>query len=296
VAVGAASRDLAAGDARGWRLGGGVTYGALTLARLGLDVRALIGVDAEAAEANELDVLRDSGAEVELVRLARAPVFDNIETPAGRRQRALSVSDGIPVETLPMTWRNPDAALLAPVAAELGDDWAEAFAPATRVALGWQGLLRTLAQGEDVLRRAPERRAAVERAELIGVGRDDFDPGIDPETVFDLASEGATVILTDSQRGGIVFRRASGGARARDRYEAFAPAASLDPTGAGDTFLAAFLAAWLEPTLAGGSPGEGSATRFAAAAASLVVEAPGLAGVPDLAAVRRRLEGDRPTR
>ena len=36
VVVGAACRDVAGNDRRGWRLGGGVTYSALTIARLGL--------------------------------------------------------------------------------------------------------------------------------------------------------------------------------------------------------------------------------------------------------------------
>ena len=36
-------------DRRGWRLGGAVAYGALTLARLGIPTAALIGADAEAA-------------------------------------------------------------------------------------------------------------------------------------------------------------------------------------------------------------------------------------------------------
>ena len=41
VVIGAASRDLVDDDPRGWRLGGGVSYSALALARLGLPVRAL---------------------------------------------------------------------------------------------------------------------------------------------------------------------------------------------------------------------------------------------------------------
>jgi len=51
VVVGAAARDLTESDPRGWRLGGGVSYGALTTARLGLRTAALVGVDATAADA-----------------------------------------------------------------------------------------------------------------------------------------------------------------------------------------------------------------------------------------------------
>ena len=81
VVVGAASRDLVQDDPRGWRLGGGVSYAALTLARLGLRVGALIGADRLAAESRELHVLRDAGVEVAVARLDRGPVFINTETP-----------------------------------------------------------------------------------------------------------------------------------------------------------------------------------------------------------------------
>src|SRR5262245_8569116 len=90
VVVGAASRDRVPDDPRGWRLGGAVSYAALAIARLGLRVGALIGADAEAAGAAELDVLRAAGADVRVVPLASGPVFDNIEHPDGRRQVAHS--------------------------------------------------------------------------------------------------------------------------------------------------------------------------------------------------------------
>ena len=43
VHVGSACRDVVAEDPRGWRLGGGVTYAALTTARLGLRTAAIVG-------------------------------------------------------------------------------------------------------------------------------------------------------------------------------------------------------------------------------------------------------------
>ena len=72
VHVGSASRDITAEDPRGWRLGGGVTYAALTTARLGLRTAAIIGVDASAATATELGMLADAGVDVQLVELPEA--------------------------------------------------------------------------------------------------------------------------------------------------------------------------------------------------------------------------------
>src|SRR4051812_4691090 len=86
VIVGAATRDVAADDPRGWKLGGGVTYSAIAAAALGVRVRALVGVDAEAATASELDTLRGAGVDIVLVPLASGPIFDNRRTPSGRQQ------------------------------------------------------------------------------------------------------------------------------------------------------------------------------------------------------------------
>ncbi|HLO35619.1 MAG TPA: hypothetical protein VK194_06035, partial [Candidatus Deferrimicrobium sp.] len=97
VVVGSAARDIAEDDPRGWRLGGGVSYSALTTARLGLATAAIVGVDAAAATASELDLLRDAGVDVHLVPLEHGPVFVNIERPEGRLQICGDYSDPVPV-------------------------------------------------------------------------------------------------------------------------------------------------------------------------------------------------------
>jgi len=299
LVVGAASRDVVAGDPRGWRLGGAASYVALTLARLGIRVRALVGVDSEAATARELDVLRAAGVELALARLDRGPVFENLEAPGGRTQRCLSESDPVRVSALPAGWGDAPAVLLVPVADELGTEWATIPSVAAFVALGWQGLLRTLHGGETVRRRPPARNALVSRADLIGVSQDDLEPGTSPARLLELMSPGADLVLTRGVGGGVVTGRARadtgdastepGTARVWHRYRGIPSDAVIDPTGAGDVFLAAMVATRLEPARVGRPPGRASSTRLAAAAASLVVEAPGLSGVPELATVLRRM-------
>ena len=88
VHVGAACRDIAPDDPRGWRLGGGVTYAALATARLGLRTAAVVGVDAEARAATELDTLRHAGVDLLLVDLDEGPIFHNVETPGACRALA----------------------------------------------------------------------------------------------------------------------------------------------------------------------------------------------------------------
>jgi sugar/nucleoside kinase (ribokinase family) len=289
LVVGAASRDLVADDPRGWRLGGAVAYGALTLARLGLRVRALVGVDPAAATAPEIDLLRVAGAEVNLVPLAHGPVFVNDERPGGRVQTAIDVADPMPIDALPPSWRSADAVLLAPVADELADDWALAIGPDAFVALGWQGLLRTIRRGEHVARRPPTPSALLARATLVGLSRADVDPALPiAELERGLAPE-ATLLLTDAERGGFLAIPGHPSGRRRWRsYRAIPPDSVVDPTGAGDAFLATLMAARVDRRRLGGPRDGGLDLRLAAAAGSLCVEAPGLFGVPDLASVLRR--------
>ncbi len=289
LVVGAASRDLTLDDPRGWRLGGAVTYGALTLARLGVRTRALVGADAEAAEASELGVLRDAGVEVSLARLASGPVFRNVETPDGRRQRCHSASSPIEPRRLPERWAVDAAAvLLGPVAGELGDDWALVPGPAAFVALGWQGLLRTLVDGRDVERLAPAAGPLVARADLIGLSIDDIEADVRLSRLVDLLSPGASLLVTRGDRGGTVLTSRRPARSSLRAYPATPSNGVVDPTGAGDVFLAALLATIVDGPTLGVDDGWAPRLAFAAAAASLAVEGVGLDGVPGLESVRRR--------
>jgi sugar/nucleoside kinase (ribokinase family) len=289
VVIGAACRDVARDDRRGWRLGGGVTYSALTVARLGLRTAALVGADDEASSAAELDLLRLAGVDVRVVRLERGPVFENIETPEGRIQIAGSPSDPLPVAAMPPEWRRSPAWLFGPVADELPDAWADAPPADAIVGLGWQGLLRTLVAGERVRHRSPTRSPLVERADVVGVSRDDLGPDAVVADLCRLMRSGATLVLTEGELGGMAMRAGPAGAERMHQYPAIPPSAIVDRTGAGDVFLAALMAARVEPRLVGGLLDRHYDLKLGAAVASLVLEREGLLGVPDRAAVRARM-------
>ena len=240
VVVGAATRDIAPDDARGWKLGGGVTYSAMAAASVGVHVRALIGVDDTAATADELDTLRNAGIDVQLVPLDSGPVFDNRRTPTGRQQFALAASDELPVASLPPSWRAPHSALLAPVAGEMGDDWSSAFAPATFVTLAAQGLLRRLHQGQEVVRLAFEHGPVIHRADAIALSREDVAAGAPPIRAWTRA--GQQVLVTHGKRGSLALTRTQTGLTGR-LTPPLPQRKAIDPTGAGDTFIAAWLAA-----------------------------------------------------
>ncbi|MFI5225493.1 MAG: PfkB family carbohydrate kinase [Candidatus Limnocylindrales bacterium] len=287
VVVGAAARDVDADDPRGWRLGGGVTYGALALARLGIPTAAFIGADAEAATAHELGILTAAGVDVRIDRLTRGPVFDNVETPTGRAQVGLSPSDPIDPSGLPAAWRSSGAWLLAAVADELTDEWADSIPDGAVLATGWQGLLRDIVPGERVRRRQPGPSPIVRRADIVGLSREDVQRETDLAHLCRLVRPGTTIALTRGARGGIAMTSGVDRPVAMRRWPAVATLAVVDPTGAGDVFLAGLLGARL--LRARDAIGRGADLRLAATMSSLVLEGRGLDAVPTREAIRARL-------
>ena len=288
VVIGSASRDIAASDPRGWRVGGAVTYAGLALARLGLRPRILLGADEAAQSADELELLRAADAVLRIVPLDHGPVFDNREVDGVRAQVGLERGDPIPVEAFPERWRTATDWLFGPVADELDDAWAEVPPPGSHVALGWQGLLRDLPRCQLVRRRNPVRTPLLARAGLVGVSRLDLDPATDIEELGAFLAPGTTLVVTDGPAGGTVWRADGARARMARRYPAIPAARVLDSTGAGDAFLAGLVAARMRHPLAG-SGRRGTDLRLAAALGSLTVEDAGVRGVPTLAAVAQRL-------
>jgi len=294
VHVGSACRDVAPDDPRGWRLGGGVTYAALTTARLGLKTAAVVGVDSLASTARELDDLRDAGVDILRVDLAEGPMYHNIETPQGRVQ--ICVQRGVPVRpvALPASWLASPAWSLVPVAAEVDDEWASAIPAGALVGVAWQGMLRRLVAGERVERLAPSERAILRRADLVGMSHMDVAPETSLGELASFLHRGARLLITQGGQGGLLMTTGDDGPRELLRYLPTPTEREIDPTGAGDTFLAALLAVMARPGIAA-SPGTSMARglRFAAAAGSLAVEGIGLDGVPDRTSVLIRRARER---
>jgi sugar/nucleoside kinase (ribokinase family) len=294
VHVGSACRDIAPDDPRGWRLGGGVTYAALTTARLGLRTAAVVGVDAEAATAHELDALRDADVDILRVDLPEGPIFHNVETPQGRVQTSIAAGVRVPLVSLPASWLASPSWSLVPVADEVGDEWIGRIDPDAMVGVAWQGMLRRLVAGQRVQRVPPADRAILRRADLVGLSHLDVDPETSLGTLTSFLHPGARLLVTQGGKGGLLVTRNGEGPREVLRYLPTPTEREVDPTGAGDTFLAALLAVQVRPAIAA-SPGRSlaRALRFSAAAGSLAVEDVGLAGVPDRTSVLVRRARER---
>lgn len=294
VHVGSACRDIAPEDPRGWRLGGGVTYAALTTARLGLRTAAVVGLDGQAAGAHELETLRDAGVDILPVELPEGPIYHNVETTHGRVQTV--VAAGVPVRPVPVpdSWRTAAAWSLVPVAGEVDDEWAAVPGPDAVVAVAWQGMLRRLVAGQRVERLPPTERAILRRADLVGVSHLDVSPETSLGTLAGLLHVGARLLITQGGYGGLLVTTGVDRPAEVLRYLPTPVQREVDPTGAGDTFLAALLAVLVRPSIAA-SPGHSLARslRFAAAAGALAVEGVGLGGVPDRTAVLVRRARER---
>lgn len=286
VVVGSAARDIDETDPRGWRLGGGVTYCALACARMGLRTGALVGLDPEARDAHELELLEAAGVDVRRVPLPSGPVFRNVELPGGRVQTCLSTATPVPTEALPDAWRDAPAWLLAPVAAEVPDTWAGVPREDAVVLFGWQGVLRRLVMGERVTPLLPSPSPLLARSDIAGVSRHDIPHELSVADLLAMLRPGARLLLTAGERGGALLHLDDRG-RVRGRaYPPIPARADIDPTGAGDATLAGILVARL--ALGEGAAWEGRATHLAALAGSLLVEEVGLSAVPTRHAIRER--------
>lgn len=287
VVVGAATRDLNDTDPRGWLLGGGVTFGALALARLGLRTGVVLGLDAEAATAVELQLLRDSGVEVISVPLACGPVFTNIETPAGRIQTCGSTSDPVPVAVVPDAWRSAGAWVFAPIASELPDAWTEVPAAEACVAFGWQGILRQLTAGARVVAAQPGPSRFLERADIVAVSRHDVPGDLDLRKLGRWLAPRSDLLLTAGLLGGMLLRYEHGEIVTARTYPSVPSLLEIDPAGAGDTMLAGLVASRIVAGAAGQE--QGRDLRLGASAASLLVEGPGLDSVPTFTRLMARI-------
>jgi sugar/nucleoside kinase (ribokinase family) len=269
LSIGHVTRDARPG---GDVLGGSVSFGALTAARLGWEVAILTSAGPDFEPEKEMP-----GITAFVRRGATTTRFVNTYDEDGTRHQVVtSRADPIDLEPLPDEWREPDALLLAPVAGELvGFSTASLSAGAVgAVAQGW---LREIDPGGDV---SPREWSEAAR-DLLGVhvvflSEQDL-PNADAGA-RELLRHVPMVALTRGWRGLTLLTRE--GAHEVPSL----PRTEVDPTGAGDVFSAAFLVGYHES----GDPLEAAA--FGACAASCAVEGVGAETLGDRAEIQARLE------
>jgi sugar/nucleoside kinase (ribokinase family) len=285
--IGPVARDINAVGVREQppQPGGAAYYSTMVYAALGLRVVVVTRV-AAADEPALLTELRARAVTILNLGTEISTTFRNLYDPAdpdARRQRVDAVAPPIRAADLPplqarvwqigpLTRQEGDLGLIAHCAAQGG-----------LVAMDVQGFTREVVQGE--VRPAPPA------ADLAPLARLDLLKADDAEILSftgasDIAAAAARVgaagvretLVTYASRGSTIFE--AGG---RLEVEALPPRRHVDPTGCGDTYLAAYASRRLV------SDGLRACGDFAATVASLKLEQAGpFRGTPALIAARRR--------
>ncbi|MBC7234897.1 MAG: ribokinase [Chloroflexi bacterium] len=276
VLVGHVTQDLMPQGA--FRVGGTATYSAITAARLGLRVGVLTSAAADYPFHLALRPPCGAVAENVVVHCIPSPfttTFENIYHRGRRHQYVRHVATPLRMQDLPESWRGAPILHLGPVANEVvGGPWQTV--KGCLLGITPQGWMRrwdengrvSPADWREATTLAPHADALVLSIE---------DVGYDEARLRALTQLCPLVAVTAGKEDAILFWQGQS-----CNVPAF-EAQEVDVTGAGDVFAAAFFVRLWE----GAGPLE--AARFAHAAASWAIEAPGIEGIPSRQMIEYRL-------
>jgi sugar/nucleoside kinase (ribokinase family) len=260
---------------RGTRPGGAAYYAAITAHRQGLRVGLLTSLGPDfprEALPREISVVDVPSSRTTTFRIGPGRIAD------GRRGRELAIlgrAADLEAAALPAEWQDVGLAALCPVAGEVDPALAAAFPEASIVALP-QGWMRQRGAGGVVSPQPWEDADLVlPHVQAVVVSAEDIEP-FQKEALewFQRVPLGA---VTRGADGAILFVNG-------DRYGVEPDVAvEKDDTGAGDVFATTLLIAYNRD----GNAWDAAAVASCCAAAS--VEAEGVAGIPDRAALEARL-------
>ena len=260
LVIGHVAKDL---TPEGPRLGGTVSYAALTARALGYAPGVVSACGAD------LDVSPLDGIALALTASSHSTTFENIYSAHGRRQYLRALAAPLTARAIPPAWLAAPVAHLAPLDTEIGDDILPALGQRF-VGVTPQGWLRQW-DASGLVRAAVDDWAAaagiLSRANATVLSLDDI--GRDWAVAERWARLAPVLVITQGPEGCTVFVRGQGA-----RQFAAPREAEVDPTGAGDVFAAAFFVNYYETGDAWAS------ARFANQVAALSVTRVGLAGVP----------------
>jgi sugar/nucleoside kinase (ribokinase family) len=268
VAIGHVTLD---DTASGTRPGGAAYYAAVTAQRLGLRVGLLtsFGPDFPAETL-------PPGTDVANVASERTTIYRVAEGPAGRDLTLLARAADLSEESLPAAWQDVPLAILCPVAGEVDPALAASF-PEGSVGVLPQGWMRGRGAGGVTRPQSWEDSDLVlPHAQCVVVSIEDIAPF--EKQALEWFQRVPLAAVTRGRRGATLY--VSG-----ERYHVEPdPAQEVDATGAGDVFATTLLIEYHREA----NPWDAAAAAACAAAAA--VEAPGAAGIPDRAALDRRLQ------
>jgi 1D-myo-inositol 3-kinase len=259
---------------RGVRPGGAAYYAAVTAHRLGLSTGLLTAFGPDFPREAIPEGIRVVGVpskRTTTFRIGRAARSE----PGGRELAVLARATDLEAAALPGEWQAATLVALGPVTGEVDPAFAAAFPEASIVAMP-QGWMRQRGAGgvvspqpwEDADRVLPHAQAVV-------VSHEDIEPF--PKDALEWFQQVPLGAVTRGAAGASLFVNGEPYGVEPDR------AVEVDAIGAGDVFATALLVAYNRE----GNPWDAAAAAACCAAAS--VEAEGVAGIPDRAALEARI-------
>jgi hypothetical protein len=244
----------------GSRLGGTAAFAALTARAFGLRV----GIVTSIGEQMPLAAL--DGIPLLAIPSAQSTVFENMRTPAGRRQVIRQRASDITLEGLPDAWRKAPIVHLGPVAQEVSPGAAAGFS-ASVLGVTPQGWMRAWDENGHVS-PCPWRSAdeVLPRAGAVVISSEDVQG--DDAAIHTMAQQTRVLAVTEGANGVVLYWNGdSRRFRAPDVKE-------VDAVGAGDVFATAlFIRLYMTR-----DPWE--AARFATLLAARSVTRSGFEGIP----------------
>jgi sugar/nucleoside kinase (ribokinase family) len=255
----------------GLRPGGPGAFCSLVASRLGL--RA--GLLTSAGPDFDVNTLLPN-VEVVLCDSSRTAMMEHIWKGRERIQYVRERGGAIAGSVVPEEWRQAGLLMLSPLLSEVSPSLEREFpqAMAGAAAQGWLRQVRNDGRVEEGNLGGLDLERLAGRLTVLSLSEVDLRGSAVPPAWLEAFP---IILLTHGDKGFQLHHDA--------RWWAMSsfPAVELDPTGAGDTFATAFLVRYSE------SGDLGEAARFAAAAASCVVEGQGLAAVPSRPEAESRL-------
>jgi sugar/nucleoside kinase (ribokinase family) len=263
LVIGHVAHDL---TSEGPRLGGTVSYSALTARALGLRV----GVITASGPETPLEALKD--ITVISNETSQSTTFENVYTEHGRIQYLRAQASRIDFDSVPEPWRRASIIHLGPIADEMNSVLPKGFSP-TLLGITPQGWMR---QWDSECRVSPrpwiDAEPALTQAGAVVISREDVAG--DDELIEHLAHQTRVLAVTESAAGSVLYWHG-------DRRRFRAPkVVEVDATGAGDVFATAFFFRLFTTK----DPWE--AARFATLLASHSVGRVGLDGIPTADEIR----------
>ncbi|HXG36122.1 MAG TPA: PfkB family carbohydrate kinase [Dehalococcoidia bacterium] len=256
----------------GWRLGGSAAYASLLAARLGLRTAVLTAAGPDL----DLEQLLPNIATYTVPGTITTRMLNRYRGGVRRSQHLLQRGSQIRSQDVPEELRSARIVLLGPVAGEVDAEVAGCFR-GSLIGVEMQGWLREASFDRRIRPVHWHQAPLPPGAEALFVSDEDLLGGEQEVALHRWSARVPVVVCTRGEKGAEVAWRDEW------RHVQAFPSRMVDATGAGDVFAAAFLIRYAE----GADPWE--AARFAAAAASLVVEGEGVSNVPTRAMVEERM-------